>query len=78
MKSTLFKKVFENNVDDKETFADDTDLQMSKVLQGANRAFFAETSRMLKNVEYKCKVIPNTSFHSTSSKKFEILIIIIH
>ena len=62
MKSAPFKKVFENNVDDKETFGVDTDLQMSKALQGANRAYFAEPSRMLKSMEYKCKVIPNTSF----------------
>ena len=66
MKSNLFKKVFENNVDDKETFADsssdaDEDKQMSKALQGPNRAFFSTTSRILNNMKYKCKVIPTST-----------------
>ena len=63
MKSTPFKKVFENNVDDKETFADsntDVDKQMSKALQGQNRAYFGTMAGMLKRLDYKCKVIPIT------------------
>ena len=65
MKSAPFKKVFENNVDDKETFADsstssDIGKQMSKALQGPNRAFFGTMAGMLKRVDYKCKVIPIT------------------
>ena len=60
MKSTPFKKVFENNVDDKETFADsntDVDKQMTKTLEGPNRAFFHSKARMFTKEEYKCKVI---------------------
>ena len=62
LKSTPFKKVFENNVDEKETFAvtntnTDVDKQIIKTLEGPNRAFFNSKARMLTKEKYKCKVI---------------------
>ena len=65
MKSAPFKKVFENNVDEKETFAEsntDVDKQMAKTLEGPNRAFFHSKARMLTQDEYKCKVMVKARF----------------
>ena len=81
MKSAPFKKVFENNVDDRETFAisnTDIDKQIIKTLEGPNRAFFHSKARILTKEEFKCKVIfqyiGSFLFLSIFSKIVEIII----
>ena len=63
LKSALFDKVFQNNVND-ETFPGNEiatayikeATQLSKTLEGGKRACFFPTSFIFKRGEYKCKV----------------------
>ena len=59
LKTVPFQKAFENNVDEKESFADSTadlDRQLEKTLKRANTAIFLMKSIVLDKKEYRCQV----------------------